>query len=265
MNGEHPAASLAPSVNVLRGRAKLAILGLGAVMLARGWDLFARVWSLGLIREIPPEGADDALTARLEHSDVMVNVGIYAVYGAFFLAAVVFLRWLHRLVSLARAFDTGTSWTPSQAMWAWFIPFLSLVRPYQVMSAMHLALEPEMVEPPTMRADPSASSDYRNVAFVQPSPATKLPPAMIGLWWGAFLVMNVGSRIFVSTKAYTTIESVVSAYQGTMFVDAFALVAAALAITVVRGLTARAVERFRRLSESTPEALAYQDIHLRAS
>ena len=48
MNEEHPASHIQPSVMELRSRATLAAIALGAVMIARGWDVLVRQWSIGL-------------------------------------------------------------------------------------------------------------------------------------------------------------------------------------------------------------------------
>lgn len=266
MDAEHPAARFAGSVATLRSRATLASIALGAVALARGWEVIAYGYSVMLLGEVPPEGADPELMARLENADALVNSGQILIPLTFVVCAVLFLRWMHRLALLARQLDASRRWLPAQAVWAWIIPFVSLARPYQIISDIHSALEPDKVEAPATRRDPDASNDYRSVAFIEPSPALKMPAALVGLWWGMFLVMSFGSRIvtMVTTKVASTPEAVTSAYHGYMFVSGVAVVAAVLAITVVRGVTARAAERYRRIRESTPEALIAQGVELEA-
>src|SRR4051812_38912574 len=57
---------------------------------------------------------------------------------ALFIATVVtFLRWLHRAVRLAGTIDADVGVTPGWAVGYWFVPFLNLYRPYQVVN--HLA------------------------------------------------------------------------------------------------------------------------------
>ncbi|MBX3226253.1 MAG: DUF4328 domain-containing protein [Labilithrix sp.] len=264
MNEEHPAAHLQESVAALRRRATFAVVGLAAAMLARGIDLVLREWSIVLLEPVRASGeaASPELLAQLTTADATIDAIVVAVTVTFVVTGFFFIRWMHRLVALTRALGATIPWTPSQAGWAFIIPFISLVRPYQVLSSTRAALEPENVAPPAPRVDPSAQGDYRSTAFIVPAPAQRLPAALIGLWWGAFLVLSLGGRLL--PKDMSTVDKVVSAYQMSMFVDAAALVAGALAITVVRGLTARLEERFRRIRASTPEALAAQGIELGA-
>ena len=267
MDGEHPAAHLLPSVVVLRRRATLAIIALGAVMLARGASLLALEWSVVLLRSIPTcgSGAPPALMDRIRAADAIVNATNTAIAITFVVTAIVFLRWMHRLVLLTRALDAALAWSPSEAVWSFIIPLVGLVRPYQILSAVHTALAPENVAPVDVRVEPSAQGDYRSVVFVAPSAAIAIPAAPVAMWWGAFILLSVGTRVvtMVTTGAKsTTVDGAVTSYHGTMLADAVAVIAAALAIMVVRGLTARAVERFRRIRESTPEALAAQGIRL---
>ncbi|MBX3210890.1 MAG: DUF4328 domain-containing protein [Labilithrix sp.] len=265
MDAEHPALRLEPSVATLRLRANLTIGALALTMLVRGWDFATRMWSLGLIEQVPDtgEGAGPELMASLETADKLVEVGTVAIPLSFVLTAIAFLLWTHRLVALTRDLGAILIWRPAQAVWGFIIPFVSFVRPYQVLSAVHAALEPEKVTPPMPRVDPSAQVDYRSVAFVEPSRARHLPAALIGVWWGAFLLMSLGARLLgVGAKGAETVDAVVSMYHQAMFVSFVAVAAAALATTVVRGLTARLEERFRRIRWSSPEELAAQRISL---
>lgn len=265
MDEEHPATRLEPSVATLRRRANFAIGALAITMLVRGWDFVALAWSVGLVEAVPDtgEGAGPELMASLETADKLVDAGNVAIPITFVVTAILFLRWAHRLVALTRDLGAVLMWRPAQAVWAFFVPFVSFVRPYQIFSSVHAALDPEKVAAPAPRVDPSAQVDYRSVAFVEPSRARSLPAALIGVWWGAFLVMSLGARLLGMDKTPAeSVAAVVSAYHRAMFVSFVAVVAAALATSVVRGLTARVEERFRRVRWSSPEALAAQRIRL---
>lgn len=243
------ALELETSVRVLRRRAALAIIGLSGALLARAYDCSVLEWSITLIRTIPDTGAGPELQSRLEFADSLVNAGNTAIWVGFAAAAILFLRWMHRLVGLTRALGGELSWSPSDAVVAFILPLVCLFRPYQILSAVGAALEPEKVPAPAPRVDPAAQGDYRSVAFIEPPPPRKLPQALLGLWWGAWLVTVVGARLLQvgASTTPTSAEAVIGLYQRGMFVSFIAVVAAGLAITVVRGLTALAEERYRRL------------------
>lgn len=240
-----------------------ACVALGVVAVVRAVDFALRQWSIGLVRSIPDEGAGPELMAQLETADRFIDTNNVAILVTFVVTAILYLRWLHGIVTLTLALGGALSWRPAQAVWSFFIPFANFVRPYQAVLAVREALDPKKVAPPGPRVDPSAQVDYRSTPFVEPTPAPKLPPAPVGAWWGGFLVMSIGARLSNIGPSMTNPQSVITAYHGAMVVSFAAVVAATLAIVVVRGLTARAEERFRCIRESSPEALAAQNIVLR--
>ncbi|HVH41010.1 MAG TPA: DUF4328 domain-containing protein, partial [Labilithrix sp.] len=210
MSAEHPAERYERSVVELGTRAKLACLALGASALGELYDLAAREWSIHLLREY--SSADPAtqvaLYPGLESADRLVNFG--AVAGAVLLLVTgpLFLRWVHRLASLTRALGEAghLSWSPAQAVWAFIIPFISLFRPYQVLSELQQKLDPDDILPPAPRVDRDAQSDYRSVALVTPPAPKPVPRALLGLWWGCFIASNLISRL--STKLQEHAEGI---------------------------------------------------------
>lgn len=259
---DHPAAHLEPDVAELRTRATLAIAALALPILPRLWDLGARQYSIGLLAQVAEKEIAAELQARLERADALVNLGSVALLPATILAAIFFLRWVHRLVGLTHVLGGYLLWTPSQAVWAFFIPIISLFRPYQVLVQTLGALAPEKLREPAPRVDLAAQHDYRGAAFVGGWAGGRLPRALVGPWWTAYVVMNVGaqlSRLGVSKDA----ADVIASYHTAMAVDVIGIVAAALGMTVVRGLTARLSDRFRKVRGSTDEELASQGVELR--
>jgi hypothetical protein len=70
------------------------------------------------------------------------------------------------------------------------------------------------------------------------------------------VVSRIANAMTRSSGAPSTVESLVTTYRISMFES----VVAVLAIRVVRSLTARLEERFRRLRNSTAESLAARQI-----
>jgi hypothetical protein len=263
-SAEHPAAPYDRPVAELRTRATLALVALAATMLARAWDFGARQWSIGLLQSIvaTEQGGEPASQAQLELADQLVNLGAFAINALLLVTAIVFLRWVHRLVTLTRALGApDLRWTPSQAVWGFIIPFVSLVRPYQVLRDVQQRLDPEEVAPPAPRLERDLQADYRSSALVLPPRAKALTSSLLGLWWGSFIAMSVVARLANAfVKGATTTHAVVAAYHSDMLASGLAVVAAALCMQVVRSLTARLEERFRRIRHATTESLVEQRV-----
>lgn len=257
---EHPAARYDREVNEVRGRAKLAIVALALTIAARFWDLGTFAWSINLVEQYR---AGEANVGQIESADSLLNIGVYLTNTVLLLTAIAFIRWVRQLVKMARALGAqDMRWRPSHATWGFFIPILSLFRPYQVLRDVQQRLEPEELEPPSPRAERDGG-DYRNVAMVVPPLAKRVPNSLLGLWWGSFVVMSALGRFANMDRMGTpSLDTVVALYETQIVVSVIAIGSAGLATRVVRSLTARLEERFRRIRHSTPESLARQQITL---
>jgi hypothetical protein len=143
-------------------------------------------------------------------------------------AAVFFIRWFHAAYANLRALGRedlrfGTGW----AIGAWFVPFLNLWRPKQIANDIWRGSNP-------------------NVPF-QPAPWKETAvPTFLELWWGAWIIADVGQiamRVWFESETAEELRTAAYADIGFLVVD---VVAAALAIVVVRQLTFRQDERVRR-------------------
>jgi hypothetical protein len=152
------------------------------------------------------------------------TVGLLQV-AAVVLTGIVWLAWLHRAYSNLQRLGTGKSkFTPGWAVGYWFIPFVNLVRPYQIVKDLWLR------------------SESRNDRASLEGVAT---PALISWWWGMYLLAGFGGRLLASeARTARTIGELLSVTDIGMAVDGIAIVADALAIAVVRG-----VDRYQRRYE----------------
>ncbi len=110
-----------------------ACVALGVVAVVRAVDFALRQWSIGLVRSIPDEGAGPELMAQLETADRFIDTNNVAILVTFVVTAVLYLRWLHGIVTLTLALGGALSWRPAQAVWTFFIPFANFAMIYTVM------------------------------------------------------------------------------------------------------------------------------------
>ena len=133
-----------------------------------------------------------------------------------------FLVWTYRLSRNTRAFGVaGLQFTPAWAVGYFFVPVVSLYRPYQIFREIWRASDPG----PT----PRSGLAWQNIR----------PPALLGFWWGSWLVSTLTDRLAAQTPNDLG-ASVVGA--------AVSLVSAVLAVSVVRLYTARQEKTARLLS-----------------
>ena len=139
---------------------------------------------------------------------------------------IAYLAWLSRAVENAPALGAGTPrHSPRGAIGWWFVPFANFVIPYQIVADLH------------DRLATAVDSD-------------RARPLLLG-WWLTWLGGNLigyGTRFTGSDS----IDQLKSAITVTMVSDALNLVAAVLAILVIRRILGR--ETARAGAPSTPVA-----------
>jgi len=252
--GQHPAEQHAGDVDVARSRATWAMILLGLTAAQRAVTIPLTLWQSSLgdaVRrgEPPPQES-------LERSDQLIQLAGVAQLALLVATGTLFLMWLHRTLKVTRALGGDTlRWTPKDAVWGFIIPFINITRPFQVMRDVHDHLAPEVLPEPPVQVQSSELSGYRGVEVKAPPPPVQLPHASIGAWWGFFWVGNVFGNI-AARQTGTTIDAVLARNALNAVSDAIDIVSAVLAIVVVRGVTARLVERYRRARHNPVEALA---------
>jgi len=258
--GTHPAEAFEADVRVVSSRAKLAMGALALTALNRLLLVPILLWQSSLLSAI--QAGNTPPMATLETSDTLVRIGSVVQLGLLLVTAVLFLRWIHRLVKATRALGGDTlRWKPSEAVWSFIIPIISVTRPFHVLRDVHDHLAPEAAPEPVAQVVASESSGYRSVEMKEPPPAEKVPHASIGAWWGFFWLGNVFSNI-ASRQTGTSTSALVLGNGLNAVADAIEVVSAILAIVVVRGVTSRLVERYRRVRHASVETLATAGITL---
>ncbi len=252
--GQHPAEQYAADVDVARSRGTWAMILLGLTAAQRAVTIPLTLWQNSLGEavkrgEAPPQES-------LERSDQLIQMAGVAQLALLVATATLFLMWLHRTVKLTRALGGDTlRWTPKDAVWGFIIPFINIARPFQVMRDVHDHLAPDVLPEPPVQVQPGELSGYRGVEVKAPPPPAKLPHASIGAWWGFFWVGNAFGNI-AARQTGTSIDDLLTRNTLNAVSDAIDIVSALLAVVVVRGVTARLVERFRRARHNPVEALA---------
>jgi len=195
----------------LSGRAAAATAVFGLLLVL---DVVAVGSSLQEVQLLDRIAAGENVTdAQLDANDtrqMMIGLG----QGGLGLACVItFILWLHRayenMDALAPPYRRfGTGW----AIGAWFVPFLNVWRPKQIV----------------------------NDVWDSGAPAGKGPPFWLMLWWIGWLISNVLGRIaFPQLDADATLAEMRTDSVNYMISDGFDVTVLALAILTIRVLTKR--------------------------
>jgi len=200
------------------GLATMILLGLNAAAVTL--SLPSAMAQLELAGRIEIGDYDDA---ELTSNDLRQQLLGLAQTGLYLVTAIVFVVWFHRAYTNLRAWDHlpahGTGW----AIGGWFVPILSLFRPYQIARETWWASAPQSPEESVLA--PSG-------------------PPLLAAWWGAWIIDNIlGQITFRVSMAVETPSGLKAATVLQMANDLVMFVAAVLALLVVRGLTKRQEDR----------------------
>lgn len=258
-NQDHPAAVYEADVKTVQLRGLGAMIALGLTLGLRLVSACASLLQNDLLHQVG--GPTPPSQEVLEGSDTLVS---WLAIGTLVLlvgTAVLFLRWLHLSVRLTRGLGGETlPWKPKEAVWAFFIPFINCIRPYTIIRDVHDHLAPELVPEPPVQAIADGTTGYREVKLKVPPPPMKLPHAGIGVWWGAWWVSNIFGNIAMRTKSPDSIPALVLSNNLSVASDVADVVSALLAILMVRALTMRLAERYRRVRHTPADKLSAAQI-----
>ena len=153
------------------------------------------------------------------------------------LSIIFFLMWLYRgYTNLGPLRSLGSEFTPGWAIGWWFVPFVNLVKPFQVVRNLWAESDPE-IDPDGFNLNVQAGA-----------------PAFMLIWWITWLIANFVSNLSSGAMESKSANDV--AASGYIFIvhAAFHVTASALAIMVIRSITARQEERHERTGDLRPSA-----------
>jgi hypothetical protein len=160
--------------------------------------------------------------AMLEANEERQEKGMLSYLAAVILGTICLLVWINRTNHACRELGAKhMKFTPGWAVGYWFVPFLNLVRPFQIMRELWTTTDPNGASSP-----------------------------LIGWWWGAWLASGAVSRM--ANKLYLVEQASVEDYRQATHLflasDALDLIGFALTIAVVTKLTARLLSYQERVS-----------------
>lgn len=172
-------------------------------------------------RRLQPEALERTTTL----ADALAVLG----FPFFVAAGVVFLIWFYRVCDNLTILRAEGEFSPGWAVGYWFIPFLNLVRPFQVTREIWKASDPAYAhDPDGWKAAPSTP--------------------LIGLWWFCYLAGNLLAYAGIRTENQPNPEAELILVRLVQISAALSIAAAILLIPIVRSINARQHEKLKRMT-----------------
>lgn len=210
------------------GRARLLLIALSICLM---FDVLAVLSDFSerqiLIVLLGDNSSTPSLQQKADESDTrQAIIGLAQVF-VFLITSILFMRWWHRAYrNLNRLTDQKLRWSPGWAVGYWFVPFLCLIRPYQIAKDIWVG------------STPSESISY--TAHENLSPSTTI----VSMWWFVWIGFGLFNQIMLrdslkGTFSEPMLHEIIQTNAMTIVSDVGGVIQAAFAICLVRGIDLR--------------------------
>ncbi|MFH0244261.1 DUF4328 domain-containing protein [Streptomyces sp. HK10] len=201
-----------------RPLATVTVALLGAVVASDLFAILAGARFAGILKE-EAESSWYGSTEALESAESLYFAAGVVQFAVLATAGIPFLMWFHRSRLNAQTFDAASQrMRPGWAIGGWFVPVVNLWFPKKIANDIWDASTP-----------PGPDGTVRE----------RLPGGLLNCWWLLWLLTWASSRF--ASRRYgdaQTLEELGSAVSSHLFADGVDILAAVLAILVVRRITA---------------------------
>jgi len=157
-------------------RSKNAIIFIWIVLVLELILCVSNYFQLNLLQSISDGGYISPSEADANDNRQLIIAVLYTIVVT--ISAVTFIQWFRRAYFNLHILVKGLSNTEGWAAGAWFVPFLNLFRPYQIMSEMSKKTK-ELVSKHEL------NSSFSNISSSN----------IIGIWWALWVISGIGNRI----------------------------------------------------------------------
>lgn len=167
---------------------------------------------------------------ELDFNDSLVGLASLLYVAVNIACIVYFLKWMRRLYANGERAKLKMQQSDKMVIWNFFIPIVSLFRPYQMMVEISNKMD-------------SVIKRVSNT-FVRPS-----VEGILGLWWTMFIVNNILSRIHAQySKTIVTVDDYFNDTIYALIINVVDMVAILVTILMISKVSAEEVE-FRNCIE----------------
>lgn len=184
--------------------AKLSVI---VVLLGLAGDAVLAFDYMGALQDFEAGSASFNEVSQVEQRLFNVDRGLFA---AQVIAAVCSITFLYRAAQNAEKIEPARmNFTPKWAIWGWFVPFMNLIRPYQMVKETWEA---------SRRQDRS------------PTPET-----LFKIWWGLWIVSNITIRFNVNVGVNTgpNVDTIIRGMRVSLLGSLLSLVTGVLFLQII--------------------------------
>jgi hypothetical protein len=197
-------------------------------------SIISNFMQLNLLKSLMAGNAD---TEAANANDIRVSALAIANLVVLVCGAIFFILWFRRAYNnLHSTQQVNLLYTEGWAAGAWFVPFLNLVRPYQIM---------DEIWNKTQEATKNLLS-FKN-------------SSLVGWWWAIYLISkitsNIANRIFDDNSSYESLTSLTYAQIISNIVEIISIVLALVMIKKTAVMEAKLYESYEMVEEGQEDLI----------
>lgn len=223
-------------------RAQYATLMIWIILGLEVLTLLSSYLQIGLLQQVMD--GEFVSDQRINSNDLREGV-IGVLYTlAFIVSTVTFIRWFRRAYYNLHLQVGGLESEENMAAIGWFIPFVNLFRPYQIMRELY-------------------RETARWLSARQLGQTTSPNLTLIGIWWFLWVLNNfIANLLFRTTMNITTAEDLLYASQVSMGTAVLGIILCLVTVQVIQQYAAMEQEMYRLASAEASTSMS--DLEFRA-
>lgn len=195
-------------------RAKQAVLLIWIVLFLEIISLYSGYLQHSLLQTIGNGGEISTETATANDTREQI-IGILYMIG-FIISAVTFIRWFRRAYYNLHQNINYLGHSENWAAISWFIPFVNLYRPFQIMREIYLESKELLIK--------------KGIGINQ-----KFNSLILGFWWTLWIINNlIGQYVFRATMNAESINDYISSTMASMVGNIIGIPLALITIKIIK-------------------------------
>ncbi|WP_316845404.1 DUF4328 domain-containing protein [Pedobacter psychrodurus] len=194
-------------------RAKTAILMIWIVLALEIVSFFSSYLQYDLLKSFSSGSA--VSNSEISVNDLRERLIAILYFGAYLISCITFIRWFRRAYFNLHLKTDYLSSSDNWVALSWFIPFICLYKPYQIMKEMY--------------------TKTNEILFEETNQANAVTTSYLGWWWGLWITSNIiGQVVFRTTLNSDSIDSLTNGTIASMIGNVIGLPLALITVKVIK-------------------------------
>jgi hypothetical protein len=194
-------------------RAKTAILMIWIVLALEIISFFSNYLQYDLLTTV--SSGSSISNSEINANDIRErSIGILY-FGVYLTSCIIFIRWFRRAYFNLQLKTDYLSSSDNWVALSWFIPFICLYKPYQIMKEMY--------------------TKTNEILFEETNQTKAITTSYLGWWWGLWIISNIiGQVVFRTTLNNDSIDSLTNGTITSMVGNVIGLPLSLITVKVIK-------------------------------